>query len=583
MPFSRCERFWPLGLCFWLVVVLAHVPARVMAQKSERGTEQSQQPVAQPDADGVLRVGVAPATEGDEPPVGVPTGADADAELPAATDDEAAYFPASVAESGSEGGLVYYLERIEVRGNRTRPDVIIGYVPLTPGREFDPNDPALTQVRYRLMGTGFFNDVRLSLERGHRRGWAVLVITVKERNTLLIERVVAGLSRVVPNSVTAKDPARPYAGLGIEERNLLGLGIAVGAAAVASVNVGTGRLLQYGFDLRYYDPTFLGSSHGFGARFFHNHAREFFGRQTQVSNNDCPPELLFEEDDGQEFSCDPDIEGLRSVVIYDRTGVGFGTANDISSHLRYAIGWLGERIDVLNKPHAATTRRGDLREPIDFRIDDGVSTVSSVELGLTYDTRDHPAIPSRGQRLQLETRLASGFIGSDYRFARATAAYEHYFRLPWAHVLQLGAFAGVVFGRAPFFYRFYPADLTDLLPSRQLELNVDHRRAPNLLNTAIGEMDAEEVAGRIHAEYQLPLRRGRGVVRGIDAYFRLGMFLLARHQDLEVAIPGYKGLARLPVDLSFDLGVVADTNYGLFRVGFSSFVGFLPDLGRTYR
>lgn len=480
--------------------------------------------------------------------------------------------------------LLYHLERIEIRGNRTRPDVITGYIPLRVGQEFDPNDPALGQVRFRLMGTGFFNDVRLSLERGSRRGWVVLVVAVDERNTLLIERVVAGLSRVVQNSATRNDPARPYAGLGIEERNLLGLGIALGAAAVASVNVGTGRLLQYGFDLHYYDPSFLSGSHGLSARFFHNHAREFFGRDTQVSNNDCPPPPTNEDEEPE--PCDPDIEGLRSVVIYDRTGFGLGTANDLSAQLRYSIGWLGERIDVLNKPLAASTQRGrgpNLRQPIDFRIDDGLSTVSSVELGLTYDARDHPAIPARGQRLELRARLAAGLIGSDYHFARSTASYEHYFLLPWAHVLQLGLFGGVVFGRAPFFYRFYAADLSDLLPSRQLELNLDHRRAPNLLNTAIGEMDAEEIAARVHAEYQMPLRRGSGAVRGIDAYFRLGVFLLARREDLEIAIPGYRGLARLPIDASFDIGVVADTDYGLFKVGFSSFVGFLPDLGRANR
>ena len=45
-------------------------------------------------------------------------------------------------------------------------------------------------------------------------------------------------------------------------------------------------------------------------------------------------------------------------------------------------------------------------------------------------------------------------------------------------------------------------------------------------------------------------------------------------------IQGYEGLARIPVDLTFDLGVQADTTLGVFKLGFSSLIGFLPDLGR---
>ena len=477
--------------------------------------------------------------------------------------------------------LLYQLERIEVRGNRTQTAVILGYVPFAPGDSLDPTDPALNQTRFELMGTGFFRDVRLSLERGREHGWVVLVIEVEERNTLVVERFVAGLSRVVQNSGDEADPPRPYAGLGVEERNLFGLGTALSLAGVASVNVGDGSLLQYGVDLRYNDPSFLGKPYDFGVRLFHNHAREFFGRGVLVPSDRCSTRVLEDEEE----DCDPDIEGLRSVVIYDRTGFGLGTADEIGSNLRFSIQWLGEWIQVRNPRTLVACgqrgRGGDYCEPIDFRIEHGGSAVSSLELGLIIDTRDHPAIPSRGHRLLLESRLASRVIGSDYDFVRPSITYERYFPLPWHHVLELGFFGGVIFGDAPFFYHFYAADLSDLLPSRQLELNLDHRRAPNLLNTTIGEMDAEEVAARLYLEYQLPVKRGSGVIHGIDAYFRAGIFMLSRREDLRVAIPGYEGLARVPVDLSFDVGVVADTDYGLFKIGFSSFVGFLPDLGRT--
>jgi hypothetical protein len=66
----------------------------------------------------------------------------------------------------------------------------------------------------------------------------------------------------------------------------------------------------------------------------------------------------------------------------------------------------------------------------------------------------------------------------------------------------------------------------------------------------------------------------------VDAYFGAGLFLLADRDQLRLGVPGYDGLSRLPVDLTFDVGVQADTALGLFKVGFSSLIGFLPDLGQ---
>jgi outer membrane protein insertion porin family len=101
----------------------------------------------------------------------------------------------------------------------------------------------------------------------------------------------------------------------------------------------------------------------------------------------------------------------------------------------------------------------------------------------------------------------------------------------------------------------------------------------NLLGTSIVEMDMEDLAARVDFQYQLPLQRGGGFVRGVDAYAGVGIFLLARRNDLRVALSGYTGLAKIPLDLTFDLGVQADTEIGLFKLGFSSLIGFSP-LGR---
>jgi hypothetical protein len=142
-------------------------------------------------------------------------------------------------------------------------------------------------------------------------------------------------------------------------------------------------------------------------------------------------------------------------------------------------------------------------------------------------------------------------------------------------------FAGAVFGYAPFFYKFFVTDLTDLQPSRILGLNLDHRPAPNMFGffqcgktfssrcgTSVSQMRQEELAARVDVEYIWPLVRGRHkFVKGADAFFLFGLYALADPKDLTLAMPGYNGAARIPVDMTFDAGVRLDTQIGVFQIG----------------
>ncbi|HKU37106.1 MAG TPA: BamA/TamA family outer membrane protein [Polyangiales bacterium] len=477
-----------------------------------------------------------------------------------------AELPAS-ASNGTSAPIRYVLEGVRVRGNTTRTDVITHFVPLQPGEQFDVDDPSIEAIQWRLLGTGWFEEVKLSLARGSQRGWVILMIDVRERNTLVIDRLVLGLASTVTSSRSNADVVRPYAGLGLVENNLFGLGIAVrGAGVLATQSDGVS---QYGLDFGYLDPMLRGTGFSLTGRVFHNYAREFFGRNPLVAI-ECPSPAPGESAE----DCDPDVEGKRAVVIYHRTGFGFGTGHDISGQLRYTLDWLGEYVDVTDKPRAASTQRGREIVPIDFRIEDGTSFVSSLRLGLIYDRRDHPALTTRGTMANFYARVASAALGSSYDFARFEASVRHWVPLPWNHVVSFGLFVGTVFGDAPFFYDFYAADLSDLLPSRVLELNVDRRRTLNLLGTSIVEMDMEDLGARLDFEYQLEIYRGPGVIHGIDAYAGAGIFLLASRRDLRVAISGYEGWSRLPVDLTFDLGLQMDTEIGVFKLGFSSLIGF---------
>jgi hypothetical protein len=54
------------------------------------------------------------------------------------------------------------------------------------------------------------------------------------------------------------------------------------------------------------------------------------------------------------------------------------------------------------------------------------------------------------------------------------------------------------------------------------------------------------------------------------------VYAVASERDLRDPPRGYSGLARIPVDLTFNLGLQIDTNAGGFTFAFSNILGFIP-------
>ena len=456
--------------------------------------------------------------------------------------------------------LRYFLEKVEVQGNEnTRSSVIRSYVPLEVGEAFDPEDPDIDAISWRLRGTGWFEDVDLSLRRGHRRGWVILVVHVRERNTIVVEQLAFGISEGVNSTRDESPDLNPYVGLRVAETNLLGLGIRMSLSALAS------RTNQ-GLSLGYTDPRFLGSRFSLRARTFAQNSRQFFGNSPLVSI-ECPPDLE---------PCPEEVEDARNaVVLYRRGGLALGTGRDWGSSMRFDLEWQGEMVNVRARPDAASERRGDEVRPIDFAIERGRSYVSLLRFAVTYDRRNDPGLPSQGALGWVQADAGTRLLGSDYDFLRLQGLLRGWIPLPWGHSVRLSAYGGIVFGDAPFFYKFHVSDLTDLIPSRILEMELDRRKPPNFLGTSVEVMRHEEVALRFDVEYGLPLYRGGGGVRAINAYANVGVYALADLLDLQVAIPGAEGFARVPVDLTFDLGLRMDTTVGVFQFGFSNVLGIL--------
>jgi outer membrane protein assembly factor BamA len=452
-----------------------------------------------------------------------------------------------------QGKVKYTLEGIELRGNtRTAARVLLRYVKFRAGDVLDVDDPEIELVRYRLLGTGFFSSVQLSLRKGDKRGGAVLVIDVVERNTLVLQNLWIGVAADEDTAGNSK-PQSAFVGAQVAETNLLGSGITVGLGAGLAAD-------QYALRARFFDPAFLGTSWSALVTLLYSDARDFFGNKA----------VQFEE---------PAVVSSQvtdyAVVPYRRIGGSIGTGHDLGVATQLALDYRVERIEA-TVPRIASHIRGLTREPIEFPILPGVSVLSALRATLSYDTRDLPFLTTRGTFAQASITAGIPPIGSSYGFARIELSFQKWWTLPWKHVLRFDAFAGGIGGDAPFFEKFYVGDFTDLLPDRVIDLAPDRRQPPNYLGTDIVEVRYGDFAARIEGEYRVPVYTGRGSVYGVDIFGRAGFYGVATRREFTDPPTGYSGGQRVPIDLTYNVGLRVDTSVGGITLAFSNLIGLLP-------
>lgn len=453
----------------------------------------------------------------------------------------------------SEARVRYTLEAIEVRGNkRTRSRVVMRYVPFKPGDVIDVDDPEVELTRYRLLGTGFFRDVQFSLRKGSERGRVLLVIDVKERNTIIINDVWMGLSADADKHGNAR-PLTAYAGVDVAETNVAGTGITLGGA------IGIAQE-QLALRVRFFDPAFLGGRWMTNTQLLFNDAKDFFGNDRVLYSD--PAETLVLQN--------------YAVVRYKRFGGMVGVGRDLGVPTQL---WLNYRLESVDAklPRAASHVRGLDREPIIFDILPGRSVLSTLKGTLQHDTRDHPFLPTRGWFAVVNGEVGLEPFGSDYGYQKMDVSVSRWWELPWKkHVLRLDVFGGAITGEAPFFEQYYVGDYSDFLPDRVLGLNFDRRPPPNFLDTSIVEVRYGHYAAKLGGEYRIPLYRGQRAVFGIDFFGSAGVYGVASQRDIAHPPSGYSRLQLIPVDLTANLGFRMDTAAGGFAFAFSNVLGFIP-------
>jgi outer membrane protein assembly factor BamA len=444
------------------------------------------------------------------------------------------------------------LEGVQVQGNTTTlARVIMSFVPFRAGDVLDVDDKELSLTRFRLLGTGFFRDVQLSLRRGSKRGYVVLVVTVVERNTIVLNDVWLGLATDAEPGGAAR-PLTAYGGVDVSEQNLAGTGVALGGAIVLADR-------QLALRSRVTDPHFLRSSWTAEAQLLYNNAKDFFG------NRD-----VLVDDPTQEVAQD------YAVLAYRRFGGRVSAGHELGGvPTRVYFDYRLETIES-GLPLAASHKRGTDIEPIDFDLIRGQSVLSTSSATLVHDTRDEPFLPTRGWHVLGLTEASLTPLGSDYPYAKLVLRGSRWMPLPWEHVLRVEGILGGIFGDAPLFEKFYVGDYTDLRPHRALDLAFDRRAAPNFFNTAIAQVRYGDYAARLNTEYRVPVYRGKKSIYGVDFFGSVGLYAVANPRDITSSARGYSGVQAIPFDLTFNLGLRADTAAGGVFIGIANLIGFIP-------
>ncbi len=452
----------------------------------------------------------------------------------------------------SPRGPRYALEKVEIHGNKkTARKVILHYIEIKAGEVFSADDMRLEKARYRLLASGLFHSVELSLKRGAKRGFAVLIVNVKERNTIVVQDIVFGFSEITP-----------YGSLDVAERSFLGTAVNVSAAVVISRD-------QYGYRLRFGDDHFLNTDFGLHAEGLYSHTRDFFGTRG-VCVDDCNDTIGTANSNYDDYA----------VMKYNRAGLRVGTGYNLLGDNFVSIDYRFEILEA-DVPVAGSHISFGERQPIVFgHLLPGHSILSSLILGVVRDTRDNFYLASEGSRTAFAVELATEILGSSYNFSKFTLGHDVYFPLGRGHSIKLALFAGLIMGDAPFFDQFFVGDFSSFVPSRVLEMNFSHLQ-PNLLETAIAEMRYEDLSASIGIQYSIPFYRGHGFFYGVNGFIGLGVFFLSSREYMKMDPKGYEGYQVVPMDLTANLGIKVDTEVGLFVFSLANLFRLIPSVGEA--
>jgi outer membrane protein assembly factor BamA len=419
----------------------------------------------------------------------------------------------------------YTIERIDVLGlDATGEHEVRKRLLVASGEVLD--DQRVLLSRLRLLQLGWFSRVDTRVERGSARGLVVLVFDLARRNTLLVSDLVLGWT----------PPQGFYFGAGLVEQNFLGRGLGLSGSFV----YGGSRLDAP------QDPSLFGVRGSFFAPDLP------WGRQRLVAG----ASLFFLR--GEEFTCtDPGCDAFRSNysdaprLRYERFGGELVFGFRPGPFERILGGFRAETIssEVLA---GAGTEMGAAPYLLP-----GDSLLTALTGTYEIDTRDDSFFPREGVRGSAQITFASRFFGGDYDYSRYLVQFETAYSL-FRQPLRLQLAVGAVQGDAPFFDRFYGADLAyfSIGPAlgRAMELNYS--------------TDSRYDAGVAMAglEYAVPAWTSR------RSFLRRGIVVLGVRGVIAVPGPDQPRTEFSSWPVSMDVALRIETPVGLFNLSLGAVV-----------
>jgi outer membrane protein insertion porin family len=437
----------------------------------------------------------------------------------------------------------YVLQGVVVRGNRkTRESTILKVLGLKAGDVVTPADRRVLAARSRLLALGYFLDVRLSLDKGGSRGSAILVVEVEERGTIIINGLYLGTS----------EATLAWGGLDAAETNFLGRGILLSGGLVRSTTPEVpGALAGQAYRLGVGVPLLDLDGPWITGNFLYSRGSEFFRAVGDPSQRDPA-----------------DYVSANITRLGGRAGVGVFLARTTRLFAEARLERLQSDLPSLRSRDLGTGHA----QHIDFSINEDRSHLASILINLDVDTRDDPFLPRAGNRLLFSLESGVGAAFADYSFSKGILQYSHHIPVgKRRHSFSVHSFAGLIHGNAPYYDRFFVADLNQLLPPRALGLNFSTLPSNNTLGNSVNEHRFADYAGRVMVEYSLAIWRGRGFFYRADFFTGVGAFALTQSRDLRVRSGSV--YEALPIDFTADLGLRLDSAIGIFNISVANFLG----------
>jgi outer membrane protein insertion porin family len=303
---------------------------------------------------------------------------------------------------------IAYVNQIKVKGNTKTKDMVIRReLRIYPGEAFDGKK--LQKSKERLYNLGFFEEVNYDTEPTTEPNKKDLVVRVKETKT----------------------------------------GEFTFGAGFSSIDrfMGFVQIAQKNFDLFNF-PSFTGAGQDLSLRAQLGSTRQDFMLSfTEPWIFDYPLSFGFDA-----YSTLQTRSG-SSGYAYDekRQGGDLRLAKEFTDNLRLDSSYKYENVTISNLPEGASQG---------LRDEEGKNAISSLYLGLTWDTRNNVYNPAYGMLNMASAEYAGGFLQGDKNFTKYNLGSNFYHTIFEKLLLELKFSAGVVSafgdsGRVPIYERFF--------------------------------------------------------------------------------------------------------------------------------